>query len=80
MNIIIPLCGFGSRFSDEGYLNPKPLIKIMGKEMIFWVIDNLNLSTNDTVTIIYHNSLDSFNFTDRVKRRYSNINFITVKF
>ena len=78
MNIIIPLCGFGSRFSDEGYLNPKPLIKIMGKEMIFWVIDNLNLSTNDTVTIIYHNSLDSFNFTDRVKRRYSNINFIRV--
>ena len=78
MNIIIPLCGFGSRFSDDEYKQPKPLIRVMGKEMIFWVIDNLNLSTNDTINIIYHSSLDTFNFKERLSFKYKNINFIRV--
>ena len=43
MNIIIPLGGKGERFCKEGYSMPKPLIKIMNKEMIFWVLDNLNI-------------------------------------
>ena len=42
MIIIIPLGGVGKRFSDLGYTDPKPLIKVQGKE-IFWVLDNLKL-------------------------------------
>jgi len=30
---IIPMAGLGSRFSDQGYAQPKPLIKVMGEEM-----------------------------------------------
>ena len=29
MNIIIPLGGKGERFQKEGYLDPKPLIKVL---------------------------------------------------
>ena len=35
MIIIIPLGGVGKRFSDLGYTDPKPLIKVQGKEIIF---------------------------------------------
>jgi NDP-sugar pyrophosphorylase family protein len=35
---IIPLAGLGSRFSEEGYLLPKPLIPVSGLPMIVSVI------------------------------------------
>ena len=53
MNIIIPLGGKGERFHKQGYDVPKPLIPIYNKEMIFHVLDNLNISPNDNIFIIY---------------------------
>lgn len=41
LNIVVPMAGRGSRFSDAGYKDPKPLIKVKGKEMIRLVIGNL---------------------------------------
>ena len=41
VNIIIPMAGHGSRFSNAGYKTPKPLIDIFGKTMIETVIENL---------------------------------------
>jgi NDP-sugar pyrophosphorylase family protein len=41
LNIVIPMAGLGSRFSNAGYQDPKPFIKIHGIEMIRWVIKNL---------------------------------------
>ena len=41
LNIIIPMAGAGSRFSDVGYKDPKPLIPINGVPMIRIVIENL---------------------------------------
>jgi len=46
MNIIIPLGGLGKRFADEGFKNPKPLIKIDEKPMILWAIESLGTSGN----------------------------------
>lgn len=39
-NILIPMAGNGSRFSEKGYLLPKPLISVFGRPMINWVTDN----------------------------------------
>lgn len=41
LNIVIPLAGRGSRFTEAGYEIPKPLIPICGEPMIKHVIDNL---------------------------------------
>ncbi len=42
MNIVIPMAGLGSRFSDAGYELPKPFIDVNGKPMISRVMDNLS--------------------------------------
>ena len=65
MNIIIPLGGIGERFSNNGYTKPKPLIKVLGKEIIFWVLDSLNISDNDTIYIPYNEFLDAYNLSKR---------------
>jgi dTDP-glucose pyrophosphorylase len=41
ITIVIPMAGNGSRFTRDGYPDPKPLIPVRGKPMISWVVDNL---------------------------------------
>jgi NDP-sugar pyrophosphorylase family protein len=41
INIVLPMAGKGSRFLDQGYTTPKPLLLINEKRMIQGVIDNL---------------------------------------
>lgn len=41
MNIVIPMAGLGSRFSDAGYETPKPFIEIEGKPMILQAVETL---------------------------------------
>lgn len=41
LNIVVPMAGKGSRFANEGFVLPKPLIDVRGKPMIEWVIKNI---------------------------------------
>ena len=43
INIVIPMAGMGSRFSEAGYTFPKPLIEVRQKPMIQVVFENLNI-------------------------------------
>lgn len=78
MNIIIPLGGKGERFSKEGYVHPKPLIPIFEKNMIDYVLNNLTISINDKVFIIYNNNLDNYNFSTIIREKYPYIHLINI--
>lgn len=52
MLIVIPLCGFGVRYQQEGYHVPKPFIQIQGKALIRHIFDSLNLNDDDKVICI----------------------------
>ena len=82
MNIIIPIGGIGQRFKDEGYDMPKPLINVLGKPMIYKVIDNLKIESTDKIHIIYHNHLKEFNFETLIKFWFpnKNISFIALDY
>lgn len=41
INIVIPMAGHGSRFSEAGFVLPKPLIPVHGVPMVKLVIDNI---------------------------------------
>jgi len=82
MNVIIPLGGKGERFKNEGYIEPKPLIKVLGKEILFHVIDNLFLNEpglNINIYIIYNNELDQYNFADIIRVKYPMIHLIKLE-
>jgi NDP-sugar pyrophosphorylase family protein len=78
MNIIIPLCGKGERFSKKGYTLPKPLIPVNNKPIIFHVLDSIITTDKDTIFIFYHTSLNNFNFSDIVNN-YSTCNNKIIK-
>jgi HAD superfamily hydrolase (TIGR01509 family) len=79
MNIIIPIGGKGERFLNCGYSDPKPLINILGKPMIYYVLDNLTLNNDDKIFIIYYNIEDNI-FKNVLLEKYPFINFIKINF
>jgi len=48
INVVIPMAGTGSRFKEQGYELPKPLIDVCGKPMIERVINSLDTEYLDT--------------------------------
>jgi beta-phosphoglucomutase-like phosphatase (HAD superfamily)/dTDP-glucose pyrophosphorylase len=78
MNIIIPLGGKGERFVKQCFSTPKPLIPIFDKCMIEYVIDNLILSQNDKIFIIYNFKLESYDFSSIINKKYNNIRLIKI--
>ena len=72
---MIPMNGLGNRFRDEGYHLPKPLINVLGKPMLFWLLDNLQLDLIEEVIVPYTTALDNYSFQTRIRDRYPNIKF-----
>lgn len=65
INIVIPMAGRGSRFSDAGYDLPKPLLPVFGRPMIEAVIENLRPTEDHRfVFICQREHLQSFNLRD----------------
>jgi len=52
INIVIPMAGLGSRFSNAGYDHPKPFIDVLGKPMIQRVLDNLYCTDANYIFIL----------------------------
>lgn len=51
INILIPMAGAGSRFSQAGYIKPKPFIDVAGKPMIVRVLENLAMPEANYILI-----------------------------
>ena len=59
INIVIPAAGQGKRFSEVGYQHPKPLIDVLGRPMIQWVLSNFNGIGNITL-LMQRNHIDKY--------------------
>lgn len=74
--ILIPLGGTGERFKNEGFDLPKALIPVDNKPIIYYLIDNLEITNNiHSVIIPYHIDYEKYNIETKLKNRYSHINF-----
>jgi hypothetical protein len=74
INVIIPIGGIGSRFAKQGYRYPKPLINIVGRPMLLWLIDNLSLRPHDTLWIAINEEVDDeFRIGQLVSKTFPNI-------
>lgn len=72
INIVIPMGGLStSRFTNEQYRFPKPLVRICGREMLFWLLDHLSIVQNDTIWLALPQELDDqFLISNRIGREY----------
>jgi hypothetical protein len=76
LNVIIPIGGIGSRFAEQGYRYPKPLINIVGRPMLFWLIENLSLKSGDTLWMAVNEEIDNeFRIGELIKKTFPKIDF-----
>lgn len=75
MIIVIPLNSDEKIFKKAGYNYPVPLINVMGKPILYWLIDSLNSKEIDFIYIPYNKELFQYRFEDRIKHDYPHINF-----
>lgn len=75
MIILIPLGGLGIRFKNMGYKEPKALIHLLGKPILYHLIDNLKLKPDDILYIPYNKEYSNFRIEDKLKKDYPNVQF-----
>ena len=78
INIVIPIAGSGSRFTEVGYTTPKPFINICGVSMIERVFENLKIDDARFILIIKEEHVIQYkNILDRLLKKY-NLEIISV--
>lgn len=55
MNVIFPMAGFGTRFLREGFTDPKPFVKVLGKTLLEWSIGSLGV--DGTYHLVFRDDL-----------------------
>lgn len=69
LQIVIPMAGRGSRFSDAGYTLPKPMIPVHGRPMLEVVISNVRPDRDHRfVFICLEDHLKAFDLTAALNR------------
>ena len=52
MNYLITAAGKGSRFIESGIKPPKPLIKVLGNELLIWSLKSFSFNSSDKLFIV----------------------------
>lgn len=79
LNIVIPMAGRGSRFSNAGYTIPKPLIPVHGKPMIEYVSHNIQPSGDYRfIYICLKEQLEQYDLDAKLHAMQPNCEIVTV--
>jgi NDP-sugar pyrophosphorylase family protein len=78
MNIVIPMAGAGSRFSQAGFHKPKPFIDVAGKPMIVRVLENLAYPDARYILLARQEHMDAETELVREIERSFNATFIPI--
>lgn len=74
---LIPLAGRGSRFANEGYKDPKPLIDVSGKPMIIQAANSLPNSSN-YIFVCLQDHLDRYPLENILINTYPNAKMVSI--
>lgn len=80
LNIVIPMAGRGSRFSDAGYKMPKPLIDMNGKYMIEVVTNNIRPNCEyQFIYLCLQEHLERYDLASRLRKIEPNCKIVAVE-
>jgi UDP-N-acetylglucosamine diphosphorylase / glucose-1-phosphate thymidylyltransferase / UDP-N-acetylgalactosamine diphosphorylase / glucosamine-1-phosphate N-acetyltransferase / galactosamine-1-phosphate N-acetyltransferase len=75
MNVVLPMAGRGSRFTNSGYTTPKPFIEINGKPMFLWALESIKgLSIDNLLIVVLEEHRNQYNL-DNLLRENCDIPF-----
>lgn len=57
----------------QGYSRPKPFVSVLGKPMLLWVLDNLQIGPNDEIVIVYDPAFLTLKYWPLILEKYPKI-------
>ena len=66
--LVIPCAGLGSRFREQGFKLPKPLIDVKGQPMIERVYDNLGIRAKQVIFIVRKDDEENYGMGSKIKQ------------
>lgn len=79
LHIIMPMAGEGSRFVNEGWTVPKPLIEVNGKPLFLRAIESLPKDVEIKYSfIVRQNHIESHQIDERIKYHLPDANIFSV--
>lgn len=66
VNVVIPAAGQGKRFAEVGFQHPKPLIDVLGRPMIGWVLGNFR-DVGRPIVILQKSAIDRYRADEIVR-------------
>jgi len=76
--LILPMAGKGSRFNEDGYELPKPMLDVMGKPMIIQAVNCLPKSEK-SIFICLDEHIKKFSIDTILIDTYKNTNIVSIK-
>ena len=79
-HLIMHMCGAGSRFTQNGYVVPKPLLEIEGYPFFYWAARSIEkfAELEDVTFVILQDHVNKFSLDKLIAKFYPNANMIIV--
>lgn len=78
MKIVVPMAGLGSRFSTQGYEDPKPLIQFLGKPMIQHVVEHVGLIELEHIFLCQKSHIEKYKLNELFSSFLKNFKIVEV--
>ena len=72
LHLIMPMGGRGSRFFDDGFVIPKPLIELQGRPFFYWSVQSVLRDTEiaDLRFVVLREHVEDFAIDRRIRELY----------
>ena len=72
LHLIMPMGGRGSRFFDDGFVIPKPLIELQGKPFFYWSVQSVlrDVEIADLRFVVLREHVEDFAIDRRIREYY----------
>ena len=77
-NLIIPIAGRASRFLDQGYLLPKPMITVGNRMMIDLAMQSIDYSNSKICFIVREDHVREFSIDQVLKKKFGDVTVIPI--
>lgn len=80
IHLIMPMGGAGTRFSNNGFLMPKPLIEIHNKPFLYWATKSISkfIEVEDIVFIVLKQHINEYKIDDVIKKNIPEAKIVVI--
>ena len=80
LHLIMPMGGAGSRFFKDGFVVPKPLIKINGRPFLYWSTMSIKKYVNiaDLTFVVLREHVDNFRIDEEIYRWFPDARIVVI--